>query len=209
MSPAMSESAAPRARLSAELERLAATCRAKSPTVGDLLPGVVPRDQAILTAILSVGFLHPVPMPGVSVIFGLVIAVAGARMALGKGPWVPRRWHGRSLPGRQLEKAFSAGAALMRKCERVIRPRGRWLSAQPWTQRANGGAIAFCGLLLALPAPPGTNFPPATAILLLSIGTLEEDLLFLAAGYVALALNVVFFGAIALLGWGGVKALLR
>jgi hypothetical protein len=151
--------------------------------------------------------MHPIPLPGLSMIFGLIIAAAGLRMAQGSGPWVPERWKNRSLPGRRLEKIFAAGAAFLRRCERVLKPRGRWLTAHPWTQRVNGGAIAFCGLLLAAPAPPGTNFPPAFAILLLSVGTLEEDLLFLAAGYAALALNVLLFGAIAWLGWGGVKAL--
>ena len=199
--------AARQARLSTELERLSNACKEKSLTVGELLPGVAPRDQALLTAILSAGFLHPIPMPGFSTVFGLIIAVAGARMAQGLGPCIPQRWHGRALPGRQLGQVFAAGAALMRKCERVVKPRGLWISAHPWTQRANGCAIALCGLLLAAPAPPGTNFPPATAILLISIGSLEEDLLFLAAGYAALALNVLFFGAIAWLGWGGIKAL--
>ena len=146
---------------------------------------------------------------GLSTLCGLIIAVAGGRMALGLGPWVPQRWLGRALPGSQLGKVFAVGARLMRRCERVIKPRGLWLSAHPWTQRVSGCAIALCGLLLAAPAPPGTALPPAAAILLLSVGTLEEDLLFLAAGYVALALNILFFGAIAFLGWGGVRALLR
>jgi hypothetical protein len=197
----------PRARLSAELERLAIACKTDSLTIGDLVPGAAPRDQALLTAILAAGFMHPIPLPGLSMIFGLIIAAAGIRMAQGSGPWVPERWKNRSLPGRRLQKVFTVGAALVRKCEKVVKPRGRRLSAQPWIQRVNGGAIALCGLLLAAPAPPGTNLPPAAAILLLSVGTLEDDLLFLAAGYVALALNVLFFGAIAWLGWGGVKAL--
>ena len=205
----MSDSAAPQARLSAELARLAAACRERPLTLAELLPGAAPRDQALLTAVLSVGFCHPIPLPGLSTVCGLIIAAAGARMAWGLGPWLPRRWHGRPLPGRRLEKVFATGARLMRRCERVTKPRGLWLSAQPWTQRANGGAIALCGLLLAAPAPPGTNIPPAAAILLLSIGTLEEDLLVLAAGYLALAFNLVFFGAIVWLGWDGVKALLR
>jgi hypothetical protein len=205
----MPDSVVHRARLSAELERLSALCGRKSLTVGELVPGSDPRDQAFLTAILSVGFLHPIPLPGLSIIFGLIIAAAGARMARGLGPWVPERWRDRLLPGRRLEKVFAVGAALMRRCERVVKPRGLWFFVRPWAQRVNGWAIAFCGLLLAAPAPPGTNFPPAVAILLLSVGTLEEDLLFLAAGYAALALNIIFFGAIVWLGWGGVRALLR
>jgi hypothetical protein len=178
-------------------------------TWGELLPGLAPRDQLILTAVLSVVFCQPVPLPGLSTVCGLIIALAGGRMAWGLGPWVPRRWRGRSLPARRLEKVFAAGARLMRKCEGVVRPRGVKLCARPWIQRASGWAIALGGLLLAAPAPPGTAMPPAAAILLISVATLEEDGLLLAAGYAALALSSALFGALALLGWGGVRALLR
>lgn len=200
--------AAPRARLSAELERLGAICRERSLTVGELLPGLAPRDQALLTAVLAVGFMHPIPLPGLSTFFGLIVAIAGTRIACGLGPWLPARWHGRRLPGRKLGHVFTVGAAFMRRFEHLIKPRGRWLSAHPLTERLSGGAIAFCGLLLALPALPGTNFAPSIPILLLSVGILEEDLLMLAAGYVGVVLNILLFGGLALLGWEGVSALL-
>jgi len=178
-------------------------------TLGELLPGLAPRDQALLTAALSVCFCHPVPLPGLSTLCGLVIALAGGRMALGLNPWVPRRWRGRPLPARRLEKVFAAGARLMRKSEWLIKPRGVRLCAHPWTQRASGGAITLCGLLLAAPAPPGTAMPPAAAILLISVGTLESDALFLAAGYAALALNIALFGAMGAAAWRGARMLLH
>jgi hypothetical protein len=199
--------AAPRARLSAELERLGAICRERPLTVGELLPGLAPRDQALLTAVLAACFLHPIPLLGISTVFGFVVVLAGARMACGLGLWVPARWHGRRLPGRTLGRVFTAGAALMRRFEHLIKPRGRWLSAHPLTERVSGGAIALCGLLLALPAPPGMNFVPSIPILLLSLGILEEDLLLLAAGYVGMVLNILLFGGLALAGWSGLRAL--
>jgi len=196
-------------RLSSEFERLAALCRGGRVTFGELLPGLAPRDQALLTAVLSVGFCHPVPLPGLSTLCGLVMALAGGRMALGQGPWVPQRWRGRLLPARRLEKVFAAGARLMRKSEWLIKPRGVRLCAHPWAQRASGGAIALCGLLLAAPAPPGTAMPPAVAILLISVGTLESDVLFLAAGYAALALNIALFGAMWATAWRWGRFFLR
>ncbi|MDD5655876.1 MAG: exopolysaccharide biosynthesis protein [Elusimicrobia bacterium] len=195
-------------RLSAELERLARCCSGGRMRLRELLPGLQPRDQALLTATLSICFMHPVPMPGVSTVFGLAIAAIGARMALGLGPWIPGRWLDRDFPGPGLQRVFRAGSGVVRRLERFIKPRGLFISAHPWVLRLNGAAIAVCGLLLAMPAPPGTNFPPAAALFLLSIGTLEADALWLAAGYGALALNALFFGALLGLGWGGVKALL-
>ena len=195
-------------RLSTELQRLGRCCQGGRVRLRDLQGGLQSRDQALLTGVLSVCFLHPVPMPGISTIFGLAIAAVGARMALGLGPWLPGRWLDRDFPGPGLQKLFGAGSGIARRLERFIKPRGRFISAHPWVLRLNGAAIAACGLLLAVPAPPGTNFPPASALLLLSIGTLEADALWLAAGYVALALNFLFFGALLGLGWEGLKALL-
>lgn len=195
-------------RLSAELSRLSAACVEKDITLRELVSSMDPRDQALLTGLLSVCFLHPVPMPGVSLVFGCVIAVAGARMALGLGFWMPKGWLDRRLPGKAMGKVFAASGRLMRKLEKVIKPRGRFLSAHPWTQRANGLAVAVCGVLLAAPFPPGTNAPPAAALLLLSIGILEQDLAFLVLGYAAFLANLAFFGSIGVLGWSGVRILL-
>jgi hypothetical protein len=176
-------------------------------TLRDLLPSMSPRDQALSTLILSSCFMHPIPLPGVSNLCGLVIAWVGSRMALRLAPWVPARWQDRPIPGPSLERVFLAGARIMRMLEKVARPRGRAVSAHPWTLVLSGSAIAVCGLCIAAPLPPGTNVPPAAAAVLLSIGILEHDLLFLAAGGAAFGLNLVFFAAVIKLGVGGVAAL--
>lgn len=62
--------------------------------------------------------------------------------------------------------------------------------------RLNGIFMVIAGFLLALPTPPGGNFPPGVALVLLSLGTLEEDAVVTTLGYIAFALNVVLFGAI-------------
>lgn len=174
----------------------------------ELLPGMNPRDHALLTAVLAICFLPPIPLPGISTVCGCVIVIAGVRMTWGLPPWIPRRWRERPLPGRSLVRVFWSMAAVMLKLEVMIRPRGRLISAHPWTLKANGLAIALCGLLIGGPLPPGSNPPPAFALLLLSIGTLEEDLLFLGLGYGALAGTLVLFARLGAMGWSGLRALL-
>lgn len=178
---------------------MAADCRGKAPTFRMLLRGATPRDHALLTFFLSLCFLHPFPMFGASTILGALVVIAGVRMALNKGPWVPERWRDRPLPGHVLAKVFELGARAMRKLETIARRRGAWVE-HPWVWRLNGGAAAFCGLLIITPLPPPTNFPPALALLFLSIGILKADSLWLAAGYGALAANVAFFAAIFIYG---------
>ena len=195
--------------ISGELTRLAALCAGDRVTLRRLIHGMSARDHALLTLFISVCFLHPIPMPGLSSLLGLTIVAAGWRMACRLGPWVPARFIDRELPGALLRKIFTTAGSVIRRCEGLIRPRIPELAEHRWIARANGAVIAGCGLLILIPLPPPTNFPPAIALLLLSIGVLRSDALFLAFGYAAFALNLLIFGAIFAFGWDGVQALLR
>jgi hypothetical protein len=68
--------------------------------------------------------------------------------------------------------------------------------------------VVILGFLLALPLPPGTNFPPAISIILLSIGSLERDAVFVGAGIVAFGVNVLFFSEIFITAWTYLSRLL-
>lgn len=195
-------------RLSGEFRRLAAVCAGGSPTFRTLLPLMSPRDHALLTLFLAACFMHPVPMPGISWVLGALIAIAGSRMAAGKDPWIPKRWIDRPLPARALERIFSGSASVATRLEKFVRPRGRGVVGHAWARIATGAAMAACGVLIVVPLPPPTNFPPATALLLLSLGVLEEDGVVWGIGWLFFALNLAFFAAIFFLGWSGVKSLL-
>lgn len=196
------------ARLSAELERVARLCGRRGSTLGDLAGGLSPRDHALLTLCLALCVCHPFPLLGLAVPIGLAMTVAGARMAAGLGPWIPARWASLALPGKTLERVFSAAARGALRFERAVPHgglRGRLASR---VERVNGAAIALCGVLLVLPLPPPTNFPPAFAAGLLSLAVLLESPAWLGLAYLALGLNLLAFGALAAWGWGGLKALL-
>jgi len=196
-------------KLSTELQRLESLCRSSNITFGTLLKNLSSRGHALVTLLLSFPFFLPIPIPGASILFGLVIAIAGFRMSLGKGPWIPKRWLSRQIPATFLSKVFRAGAQVMKRVELVAKPRGRMFHTQPGLVILNGALIGVCGLLLALPLPPGTNFPPAIAIALLSIGILEEDGVFVILGYCFFAINVAFFALLPILGFKGIQKLFR
>lgn len=198
--------ARPLPRLSEEFTRLAELCAGETVTFRSLLGEMRPRDQALLTLVLSAAFLHPIPMPGISTLCGLAIMAVGARMAMGKPPWLPARWRDRPLPAAFFRAVFRVFARVLKPMERFTRPRGRFLAAHPATRRVNGGLLAFVGLLIIVPLPPPTNFPPAFAGFFLSVGVLEDDLAVLGLGWVFVALNVLFFGAIAVFGYDGIVA---
>lgn len=190
----------PLPKLSGEFARLAELCAGETVTFRALAGEMRPRDHAVLTLLLCAAFLHPVPMLGLSFPLGSMILIAGMRMALGKGPWVPARWIDKPLRAGIFRAVFGAFGRLLKFVEVLVRPRGKFLTAHPWTRRANGLGLALVGAFIMTPLPPPTNFPPALAGFLLSAGILEDDLAVLVLAWVCLALNVVLFGAIAVYG---------
>lgn len=193
-------------RLSEEFRRLAELSSGETVTLRALLGEMGPRDHALLTLMLSASFLHPIPMPGVSQLFGLLMFYAGSRMARGLGPRFPKRWLDRPIPAKFLSVVFGAFARITSWFEHLVKPRGKFLAAHPGTRRANGVGLCIIGGLILLPLPPPTNFPPAIAGFVLSAGIAEDDLLFVTLGWCLVLLNLAIFGAIAVYGFDGVRA---
>lgn len=162
----------------------------------------------MLTLFLALPFMQPVPVPGLSVLFGAGIVTAGVGMVTNRRPWFPQLLLRRKLPARLLRPVFMSCAKLMSKLERFIKPRGIFMQRHTWGRIVNGVIISLCGFLLALPLPPGTNFPPACTVVFLSIAVLEEDGVFMALGYFAFALNCAIFTVIGLFGVDALRALI-
>jgi hypothetical protein len=190
-----------KSQVAVELERLASLCQSPPVTLGQLVSGMSPKAMSVVTLLFSVVFLFPIPTFGLSTLLGSVVIFAGFRMALGLGPWVPSRMQAREIPTQTLEKMFGAASRFMDKYHHLIKPRMTWLSQNATARKINGALIAFNGILLAIPGPPGTNPPPAFGILLLSLGLSEDDGVVLILGYLVSLLNllaillIVFLGA--------------
>jgi hypothetical protein len=133
--------------------------------------------------------------------FGLVIAVIAARLMIGQRPWLPRRLLDTKLPPKFFPVLLGSARRIIRVFEVALKPRMLWLTTPPLPQ-LHAFIIFVAAVVLLLPLPPGTNFPPAVVIVVMAGGLLERDGLFVLAGYVAFAFNVVFF---ALFGFYGTK----
>jgi hypothetical protein len=188
---------------------LASLAREADTTLGKLLTDLASRGHALLALLLSCLFLVPAIIPGLSILVGFVILTAGIRMAMGLPVWLPGRLMRRPIRGERLIYMLVKIERFLRKLEGVIRPRGRFLARNPYAARLNGLAMAFGGFLLLLPLPPGTNPPPAFGVALLSIGILEQDGLFVVAGYAVLAAVGSLFALLGSLGAEGLGNFLR
>ena len=169
--------------------------------LGELTDVLQLRGYNALLIFLAFPFVTPIPLPGLSTAFGLVIALLGLRMALAQKPWLPERLTARVLPSRLLPKLLLATSRAFRRLEKLLKPRLFYPEYPAAFQRASGVLIIVCGLLLLLPLPvPFSNAFPAFTIILLAAAGLERDGAVFIAGCVQFILCLGFFAALCLGG---------
>jgi hypothetical protein len=176
-----------------DLSLLLHQCERKTTiSLGEILGILSGKGRLLLLILLSLPFCLPLQIPGLSTPFGLAIAFIGLRMAFGKRVWLPQKALLKEISSATIRKISQKGLKWIAKMERFIHPRLTWLSKSK--AMYNGLLIVVLGLFLALPLPiPLTNLSSGWAILLLSIGLLEDDGLFILAGYLVSLLTGVFF----------------
>jgi hypothetical protein len=186
--------------LSALIEKLSA-----GPVrLADVIDALRGQEWTLLLALISLPFCTPIPLPGLSTPLGLVIALIGFRLLLGKTPHLPRKLLNIQLPSHFFSGLFTATRGLIRLFERFLKPRWSWLLERRPLQQIYGLIILICGILFLLPLPiPLTNTFPALTVLLLACAILERDGYFVVAAAVAFALTLAYFGALSV---GGAEA---
>ena len=117
------------------------------------------------------------------------------RMVLSAGRPVPRKL---SEVIEQLITEFHMRPVTLR--EVIVVLQGRAYTLLMLLLRFHALVILLASLVLLLPLPPGTNFPPALCIVIMAGGLLERDGRFILGGYLALAFNGAFFTLLAVYG---------
>lgn len=169
----------------------------------DVLEVMHSRGYTVLLILLALPFCTPIPLPGLSGPFGLVIAFIGLRLALGRKPWLPARLLDTQLPPKFFPRFLAATRRLLRWLEHFLKPRLGHLVRWSVARRVIGATICVCGLLMALPFPiPFSNGLPALTVVLLAAAMLEEDGYFAIAGAGMFLLALTFFAALL---WGGAE----
>jgi len=195
----------PRPRFSQELHDLAAPFAGRPAHLSEILAATQGRGFNLFLLLIGIPFLTPIPLPGFSTPFGLVVLLIGARLALGRRPWLPKRILQREMPARFITKLLGAASRIVRWLEILLRPRLDFLHEQWIYRRIAGTLIMLSGLLLLLPLPiPLSNSLPALTVVLLAAGAMERDGLFFLAGCAMFGLTLAFFG---LLAFGGAHLL--
>ncbi|HKY53050.1 MAG TPA: exopolysaccharide biosynthesis protein [Anaerolineales bacterium] len=166
----------------------------------------------LLTIILSIVFLVPVSIPGVSTVFGTGILLIGITRLLNRKLWLPQRIANRKLSAVKLREGFKRALVWFRRFEKISRPRrlpslttGRFMTLM------NDLSFILAALLLMAPFGfiPFSNTLPAIALIFLSVGMMQKDGGSILLGYLASIATIVYFGFLIAGGGLSIRELFR
>lgn len=181
-------------KLSEELADLRTSAGMRAITLREVIQTLGGRAYLLLVLLLSIPFITPIPLPGLSTPFGLAIVLISFRLSLGQRPWLSKNLQRKELPAGFISKVFGFSEKVLRLFEKFLRPRLTFLIDTPLLAQLHAVLMLIAALALLLPLPiPFSNSFPAWTILLLAAGLLERDGLFILAGYVVFVAGVFFF----------------
>jgi len=136
------------------------------------------RAFGLMILILAIPCLVPA-LYGVPQIVGIPILILAVQMLAGRvEPWLPEAVLERRVSKAWLERMADFATKRMRWFERLSRPR-LTVFAEGWAERAAAFFMILATLTIVLPM---TNTVPSVALTLLSVGLIQRDGLFVAAG---------------------------
>lgn len=174
-------------------------------TLGELLEVFGDEGLLLLTMLLTLVFLIPVSIPGVSTVFGAAILLVGISRLSGRPLWLPARVRDRALPADKLRPGLSGGLDWVRRLEKISRPHRLRIFVDGRAQDLfNNLAFILAALLLMAPFGfvPFSNTLPAVALLFYAVGLVQRDGGAMLLGHLSNIGTIIYFSV--LIGGGGV-----
>lgn len=177
-------------------------------SVQTILDRVSVKGFGILLVIFSIPSAMPVPAPGYSIPFGLVLLLLGTQLMKGREyPWLPQKVLDRKVGIGEKPRLIKTMIFFLRILEFFIRPRLGFMFTNGFALRILAGMVMLCAASMLIPVPL-TNTAPAFGIFLIGLGMLEEDGLMSIGGVLAslagLTLSVTVLTALVVFGWEGI-----
>ncbi|MGQ0801042.1 MAG: exopolysaccharide biosynthesis protein [Pseudomarimonas sp.] len=168
-------------------------------SVGSVVDALGMHGLLLLTIMLTLVFLIPVSIPGVSTVFGAVILLIALARLTGRPLWLPTFVSKRPVSASRLRDSLALSLVWVQRFERISR-HGRWprlVSSRATQITANLGLVLGAVLLMApLGMVPFSNTLPALGLMGLSIGLLQQDGVMVLLGHVSNLLSIIYFAAL-------------
>jgi hypothetical protein len=150
----------------------------------------------LLTIFLSLVFLVPVSIPGVSTVFGTGILLIGITRLFSRKLWLPNKIAERKLSSEKLRAGFNRALIWFRRLEKISRPhRMPGLTTNGFMTLLNNLAFILAALLLMAPFGfiPFSNTLPALALIFLAVGLMQKDGGSILLGYLSNIATIIYF----------------
>lgn len=199
------------ARLSAELEGFFfdASRTGDKVTLADVLDLSGERTFGFLFVLLSLPSALPIPAPGYSIPFGIVMFLLAAQLIAGRHrPWFPKSWKNKGFGLSQTQQIVKRGFPWLKRIEVLSKPRLTPVCTSYPGRVVIGLAIALMSLCMMIPIP-GTNTLPAIGIFVTGFGLLDDDGFISLAGLTICALAGSLVTVIFVTGAQGASAAIR
>lgn len=143
----------------------------------------------IFLILMSVPAL-PIPTGGITHVFEVIVMALALLFIIGQSR-VPKRWHQKNIPSVMQKKTLPFLLGKIRTLERFSRPRLSKIM-EHWALRGAIGLTIFIFTLTAFLAPPfsGLDTLPAMGVVIIALGLLLEDFLFIIAGTVVGSIGI-------------------
>jgi hypothetical protein len=143
-------------------------------SIGNLVSALEDRGYGLLLILFALPNLIPNPVPGLSALFGIPLAILSAQMIRRQPhPWLPQWLGKRGVARNSYQRIIGRTAPHISKVERILRPRLPFMLA-PLPTTLIAGLCLVLSLLLALPIPL-TGIPLAAPILLFGLALVQRD----------------------------------
>ncbi|MEM6521205.1 MAG: exopolysaccharide biosynthesis protein [Cyanobacteria bacterium P01_C01_bin.70] len=198
------------ARLSVELETFFfADSRSEQVTLTDILNLAEERTFGFLFVLLALPSALPIPAPGYSTPFGIVMFVLAVQLVAGRQrPWLPKSWKTKGFALGQTQKVVKAGLPWLQRIEVLSRPRLTPVCTNRGGKAVLGLAIALMSVCMMIPIP-GTNTLPAIGVFITGFGLLDDDGFISLMGLVVCLLGASLVSVILFAGVQGGSAALK
>lgn len=203
--------AAPR-RLSDDLRLLERESAGRTLTIGELEIVLQGRGLTLLILLMALPFCMPFAIPGLSIPFGVVIVLIGLRIVFGQKPALPKRILKTKVKAEILAKIVSIGLKLCVRLEKLARPRMSFMRTLPGMTNLIGIGLTSGGIQLLLPLPPLiplSNTIPAVSVVLLTVGMIERDGVFVLLGFAVNLFAWAYFIFMFVMGVEGMRMIGR
>ena len=170
-------------------------------TLGGLIELFGKKSFAVMFVLLLAVPALPLPTGGATHVFEAIAMLLGLQLIANREEiWLPRRWRQLPVAGQRQQRLLAALIKMVRRLERVSRPRLAFLFGHR-VSNVVFGVLAIGGSLGAFLAPPfsGLDTLPALGVVLVSLGVLLEDFVVVIAGILVgiagVVLEIVLGGA--------------